>query len=558
MDRLRPVARFGRTVLALSLLCLVPAVVLAAAPPPGNGPWVVKASFQERGQVDRFAADYEPWDVRHDQGYILVDVDRAGWQRLLDLGFVVEIDAARTAELVKPRVALPGQGGESIPGYPCYRTVEETFTSAQDIVTAYPNLASWIDIGDSWDKQSPNPAAGYDMMVLRLTNAATTGPKPKLISTSAIHAREYTTAELMTRFAEYLVTQYGTNPDVTWFLDHQEVHLILQANPDGRKKAEQGASWRKNTDTLWCGTPSLQGIDLNRNYPFLWGCCGGSSGSGCSETYRGPSAGSESETWAVRDYLRANFPDYGDPWGGTPPPVDAAGIFLDIHSYGMRVMWPWGHTTQVAPNGIALQTLGRKYAYFNNHNPHQAIYLYTTDGTTRDFGYGDLGVATFTFELGTSFFQDCPTFENVILPTNLQSLLYAVRVVRAPYLLPAGPDALSVATIPSGNVNTGQPLVVNATINDTRYSNSNGTEPVQNIAAAEVYVDTPPWSPGAAPVAMVPSDGTFNATIEPVTTTLSTAGWSLGRHTLFVRWGPVSAVFVDVVVPVELQGFVVE
>ena len=565
MDRLRPVAPLGRTVFALSLLCLLPAVLMAAAPPPGDGPWVVKARFQDRSQVDRVAAEHEPWDVNHDQRYIIVDVDRAGWERLVEVGFVVEIDAARTAELVKPRVALPGQGVESIPGFPCYRTVEETFATAQGIVAAYPTLASWTDIGDSWEKATAGGAPGYDMMVLRLTNAATPGPKPKLISTSAIHAREYTPAELMTRFAEYLVTQYGTNPDVTWFLDHQEVHLILQANPDGRKKAEAGASWRKNTDSLFCGTPSLQGIDLNRNYPFLWGCCGGSSGSGCSETYRGPSMASETETWAVRDYLRNNFPDYGDPWGGTPPPLDASGMFLDIHSSGMRVMWPWGHTMQVAPNGIAMQTLGRKYAFFNNHSPHQAIYLYVTDGTTRDFGYGDLGVATFTFELGTSFFQDCPTFENVILPTNLQSLLYAVRVARAPYLLPAGPDALSVATNPSGTVAMGNPLTVTATVNDTRYNNSNGTEPVQNIAAAEVYLDTPPWSPGAFPVALAAVDGAYDETIEDVTGTLSTAGWALGRHTLFVRgrdvannWGPVGAVFIEVVIPVELQGFVVE
>ena len=66
----------------------------------------------------------------------------------------------------------------------------------------------------------------------------------------------------------------------------------------------------------------------------------------------------------------------------------------------------------MAPNGPALQTLGRKFAYFNNYTPEQAIGLYPTDGTTDDFGYGDLGVASYTFELGTAFFQDCSTFEN--------------------------------------------------------------------------------------------------------------------------------------------------
>ncbi len=57
---------------------------------------------------------------------------------------------------------------------------------------------------------------------------------------SAVHAREYATAELNTRFAEYLIDNYGTNADATWLLDHHEFHFLLQSNPDGRKQAETG------------------------------------------------------------------------------------------------------------------------------------------------------------------------------------------------------------------------------------------------------------------------------------------------------------------------------
>ncbi len=106
------------------------------------------------------------------------------------------------------------------------------------------------------------------------------GPKPKLFITAAIHAREYTTAELVTRFAEYLVNNYGTNADATWILDHHEIHIMLHTNPDGRKQAETGLSWRKNTNQNYCGaTSTSRGADLNRNFAFQWGCCGGSSGS---------------------------------------------------------------------------------------------------------------------------------------------------------------------------------------------------------------------------------------------------------------------------------------
>jgi hypothetical protein len=555
--------------LALVLaLCAAAALAAPADPPEGDGPWVVRAHFQSKSQVDRLAATREPWEVHYDKGYLVLDVDRAGWRMLVDLGFEPEVDWARTAEMLRPRVALPGQVN-AIPGFPCYRTVEETFTSAQAIVTAHPTLASWIDIGDSWEKLTAGGLPGYDMMVLKLTNSATPGPKPVLLVNAAIHAREYATAELVMRFAESLANGYGTDPDITWILDNQEVHLVLEANPDGRHLAESPPQplWRKNTNPVNCGIGNPnRGIDLNRNYPYNWGCCGGSSGSGCAETYRGPSAASEPEVQAVRDYMLSVFPDYGDPGSGTPIPDDAAGLFLDIHSYGELLLWPWGYTTLQAPppNNTELQTLGRKFAYFNNHYPEQSIYLYVTDGTTIDYSYGQLGVSAYTFEIGNDFFQDCNTFLNTILPTNMQALLYAARITRAPYMLPAGPDALSVATVPSGSVGSGQPLDVHATINDTHYNNQNGTEPVQNIAAAEVYVDTPPWAPGATPIPLAPSDGNFNTPIEAVQGTL-TANWPGGQHTLFVRgqdaagnWGPVSAVFITVVVPVELQSFSIE
>ena len=48
-------------------------------------------------------------------------------------------------------------------------------------------------------------------------------------------------------------------------------------------------------------------------------------------------------------------------------------------------------------------TLGRKLAYWNGYTPEQAIGLYPTDGTTTDFVYGELGIAAYTFELGTAF-----------------------------------------------------------------------------------------------------------------------------------------------------------
>ena len=146
------------------------------------------------------------------------------------------------------------------------------------------------------------------MRVLILTNANVSGPKPKMFVTSSIHAREYTPAELVTRFAESLISNYGVTADATWLLDHHEVHLMLQANPDGRKHAEAGLLWRKNVNENYCGvTSDSRGADLNRNFDFMWDCCDGSSDDQCSNTYHGAFAASEPEVQAVQNYMRSIF-----------------------------------------------------------------------------------------------------------------------------------------------------------------------------------------------------------------------------------------------------------
>jgi len=512
---------------------------------------IVRVYYPDLDTGNKVLISFEPWtlETNYDEGYHLMKVTQREIDLLTDAGLRV---------VVADQQELPVL--ESIPGYPCYQTVEETFAFAEALATNYPDLATWTDVGNSWEKSAG--LGGYDMMVLRLTNSAIPGPKPRLFATGAIHAREYTTAPLLVRFAEYLVDNYGTDADATWILDYHEVHLMFYTNPDGRKKAEGGASWRKNTNQNYCGaTSSNRGADLNRNFNYQWGCCGGSSGSPCNEIYRGPSPASEPETQAVQNYLRYIFPDQRGPNPNDPAPNDATGVYLDIHSYGQLVLWPWGYTSSKPPNGTQLQTLGRKFAYWNGYQPQQAIGLYVTDGATDDFAYGDLGVASSTFELGTAFLQSCSYFENTIVPGNLPALIYAAKVARTPYMTPAGPDAYNLS-LSDDSVPAGTSVTLRGTVNDTRYNNSNGTEPTQNIAAAEYYVDTPPWVTGSTAVAMSASDGSFNSRTENVEAAIDTTGFSEGKHIVFVRgqdvnanWGAFSAIFLSVV-SYSIAGYV--
>jgi len=102
-------------------------------------------------------------------------------------------------------------------------------------------------------------------------------------------------------------------------------------------------------------------------------------------------------------------------------------------------------------------------------------------------------------------------------------------------------------------VAVGDLVTLEATTNDTRYNNQNGTEPTQNIAAAAYYIDTPPWKTGTVTNTMSAVEGEFNNSIEDVTATIDTSGLSPGRHIIYVRgqdangnWGVVSAAFLNI------------
>src|SRR4029079_9027050 len=59
--------------------------------------------------------------------------------------------------------------------------------------------------------------------------------------------------------------------------------------------------WRKNRQPN-AGSSAI-GTDINRNYGYRWGCCGGSSASKSSITYLGAKAFSAPESGVVRNFV---------------------------------------------------------------------------------------------------------------------------------------------------------------------------------------------------------------------------------------------------------------
>ena len=127
------------------------------------------------------------------------------------------------------------------------------------------------------------------------------------------------------------------------------------------------------------------GTDLNRNYGYRWGCCGGSSGTKSSSTYRGSKAFSapESKALAATSSTAA--------WSAV---VSRSRLAITFHTAGEQILWPYGYTRTDVPDDMtvddhaALVAIGKAMAKPNGYTPMQSSSLYVTDGDEIDWAYG--------------------------------------------------------------------------------------------------------------------------------------------------------------------------
>ena len=101
----------------------------------------------------------------------------------------------------------------------------------------------------------------------------------------------------MRQVVEYIInsilTGYGSDEEVTAFVDKYDLYFIPIVNPDGFVFTQDGdRMWRKNRQPNE-GSQCI-GVDLNRNWPYEW-VGDGSSPDPCDEAFRGPAEGSTPE-----------------------------------------------------------------------------------------------------------------------------------------------------------------------------------------------------------------------------------------------------------------------
>lgn len=116
--------------------------------------------------------------------------------------------------------------------------------------------------------------------------------EPAILFNGQHHARELVTSHIVMDIIETLTEGYGVDPDITQWVNSYKTICIPMVNPDGvRYVFDVNHLWRRNRQVY----VDCTGVDLNRNYPYLWGPGCGSSGT-CNDIFRGPYATSEMET----------------------------------------------------------------------------------------------------------------------------------------------------------------------------------------------------------------------------------------------------------------------
>jgi hypothetical protein len=256
--------------------------------------------------------------------------------------------------------------------------------------------------------------------------------------------------------------------------------------------------------------------------------------------------------------VRSLIPDQRGEQDSDIAPITTTGIFHSMHSFGASNIYPSSFIPNPVPNrddmgnmALHMSALDAGGSGYDTCQPPSCYAI--IDGAAIMWAYGELGVPAFTTEVSGGFFFPEYSYVETIWEENRGSLIYQAKIARTPYLTTRGPDANAVAVDPQV-VTPGMQTHISATINYAWTGNIYA----QNVAAAEYYLDTPPWA-GGTPVAMQPADGAFDSLTESVGANLDSTGLSLGKHIIFVRgrgvseyegypsWGPVSAVFLDVV-----------
>ena len=285
-------------------------------------------------------------------------------------------------------------------------------------------------------------------------NAGAEENEPAILFVGQHHAREVMTPEITMDIIDQLLTGYGSDPQITAWVDSLEIWVIVSHNPDGADYVFTNSSgWRKNRRDNGDGN---FGVDPNRNYPFQWGACNGSDGFTSSDTYRGPTPASEPETWqGIMELAREQRP----------------AINLSYHTYSELVIMPYGCDGSYTPetptfrdlsSSLATKLVSDTGAYWYEPGTGWEI-LYAVDGEMTDWFYGELGSFGMTVEANSSsqgFQPNYATWRDDTVARNRPGWRYLLDRFGGPIIQGHVTDAC-----------TGAPLEATTSLDEVVYTN---------------------------------------------------------------------------------------
>ncbi|KAG5677265.1 hypothetical protein PVAND_007036 [Polypedilum vanderplanki] len=263
------------------------------------------------------------------------------------------------------------------PNFRLYWSYNEIENFLQRLANEYPDLVKKDVIGQSIEHRNIHG--------VRVSRNAEFGKNPIIFIDAGTHAREWAGIHS----ALYFLHQLVENSTVTnELLDKVDYVFVPVVNPDGYAYSfTEDRLWRKNRRYV---NYTCQGIDLNRNYAYMWryreNSCAGTG-------YPGAYALSEPETQAMAAYMQSfkyNFK-----------------LYLSTHTYGSLVLWPFGFEFIYVKNHKEHHLMGEKFrdAIYEATGTlyrvgNSADILYTANGASDDFAlaYANANFA-YTLEL---------------------------------------------------------------------------------------------------------------------------------------------------------------
>lgn len=219
------------------------------------------------------------------------------------------------------------------PNFGLYWSYDEMEVILDRLAKNHPDLVKLDVIGKSIEDRN--------IYGIRVSKNSQFGLNPVIYIDAGTHAREW--AGIQSAF--YFLHQLTENATIhRELLDKVDYVFVPVVNPDGYQYSfTEDRLWRKNRRFV---NITCTGIDLNRNYAYMWRYIPNS----CSGTgHPGPHALSEPEIQAAARYMESFKGDLR--------------LYLSTHSYGSLVLWPFGFEFDVyIRNHKEHQLLGEKYA----------------------------------------------------------------------------------------------------------------------------------------------------------------------------------------------------